>query len=202
MSYESIIKDTMSTFAQNNNKFWKDESELAGVLDEYMQELPQTTGADVFSITHYILNGVAKLIKKQGEVDSCLWKTVVKAEKGKIFKSLENDYEETIADLRKQYPAPLPEVLTKAQDLLEQITEFISIKELADQEQAEDTLTYIKDTSFDLTDQILGLFKELSVTDTLYASGSDTIETYNKIVKDALNTYKVLITPKVVKEDN
>ena len=201
MSNKSIIEDAMSTFSQNNSIFWKNDEELVTVIDEIMQEQSITIGADVFSITQAILTNSSKFIKKQGQVDSCVWKTIIKAERTKIFKSLSEDYDLTMEKLRQQYPAPLPEVLTKATEILDQIKEFITIKDIAETEGEEETLIYIKDTSSDLIKQILELFKELSVVDTLYMTGTDLIETYKKIIIDALDTLKLLNTPKVKEEE-
>lgn len=201
MNNKSIIEDAMSTFSQNSSKFWKNDEELVDVLDEIMQEQSIETGADVFSITQAILTNSSKFIKKQGQVDSCVWKTIIKSERSKVFKSLSEDYEATMEKLRKQYPAPLPEVLLNATEILDQVKEFITIKDIAESEGEEETLTYIKETSSELIKQILELFKELSVVDTLYMKGTNLIETYKKIVIEALDTLKILNTPKVKEEE-
>ena len=201
MNNKSIIEDAMSTFSQNSSKFWKNDEELVDVLDEIMQEQSIETGADVFSITQAILTNSSKFIKKQGQVDSCVWKTIIKSERSKVFKSLSENYEATMEKLRKQYPAPLPEVLLKATEILDQVKEFITIKDIAESEEEEETLTYIKETSSELIKQILELFKELSVVDTLYMKGTNLIETYKKIVIEALDTLKILNTPKVKEEE-
>lgn len=195
MQIRDIVSEVKETYlkSQNNQKFWEEDEELINVCVNLLKSQPIENGADVFSVTLAMLTETATYFNQitNGKVQMAVWKPTLKNVAKKIFRKLREDYSFNILEYRKDYKAPMPEVLVQANDLLNQIKAFIPLrKEIETDEEAEAGIICIRNMASERMDNLLLLFKLLydkrtgQMNNTPYMSGLDAIEYYQQIVNE------------------
>ena len=194
MQIRDIVAEVKETYlkSQSNQKFWEEDEELINVCVGLIKPQPIENGADVFSVTLAMLTETSEYFKQiNGRIQSAVWKPTLKTVAKRIFNKLKADYSFNILEYRRDYKAPMPEVLVQANDLLNQIKAFIPLREEIElDEEAEAGIICVRTMASERMDNLLLLFKLLydketgQMNNTPYMSGLDAIEYYQQIVNE------------------
>lgn len=196
MQIRDIVTDVTGVYlSQGHQKFWEEDEELINVLSNLLNPQPIENGADMFSVTLAVLVESSAFFKQiAGRIQMALWKPTVKNVAKKIFSKLKTDYSYGIIEFRKQYQAPMPEVLVQANDLLNQIKAYIPLREeIEADEEAEAGIVCIRNMASGCMDELLSLFKQLydhttgAMNNTPYMTGLDAIDYYRQIVAEGFD---------------
>lgn len=187
-SITTIMQDALSTFLQNDKKFWQEEDAvLISVFEETLKEQHFQNGADIFSVILGLMTETAKSFKDIGEVSIQLWKTVLQKKERILFNKLKEDYEIAISPYRRQYKAPMSEVLIMAYDYLKKIQALLPLCNDIDEADTE-AKEYMKSMAKEFVKKIMHLTDEvLAVGDGTYMTAKETTETYAQIISDSFD---------------